>query len=102
METITAAGKELWDWFESRGTATKDKQPTVQEPDGRSPAIKKGQPKEKVTDNEICECEAKIRAFMRMLRKGEGTQDEGGYSELLEAVHLVVMEKILAIIQKYT
>ncbi|WP_435524281.1 hypothetical protein [Chryseobacterium indoltheticum] len=36
METVTSAGKELWDWFESRGTATKDKQQTVQEPDGKS------------------------------------------------------------------
>ncbi|GEM_PF-3568640 len=30
-----------------------------------------------------CECEAKIRAFMRMIRLGEGTLDEGGYTRIV-------------------
>lgn len=30
----------------------------------------------------VCENEARVRAFMRMLRVGEGTQDEGGYKRL--------------------
>lgn len=45
---------DLWDWGESSGTIKKDKPPTVQKPDGRSPAIVKGdKPKE---NNEICVC----------------------------------------------
>ncbi|WP_394773617.1 glycoside hydrolase family 104 protein [Flavobacterium sp.] len=31
--------------------------------------------------NSVCECEARVRAFMRMLRKGEGTQGESGYTK---------------------
>ncbi len=31
-------------------------------------------------DEGICECEARVRAFMRMLRKGEGTGGEKGYT----------------------
>ena len=34
-------------------------------------------------DDKVCECEAKVRAFMRMIRIGEGTQDEGGYSRIV-------------------
>ncbi|MFV0531542.1 MAG: peptidoglycan DD-metalloendopeptidase family protein [Flavobacteriales bacterium] len=30
-----------------------------------------------------CICEAKVRAFMRMIRKGEGTIDEGGYTRIV-------------------
>lgn len=30
-----------------------------------------------------CVCEARVRAFMTMLRVGEGTEDEGGYSRLV-------------------
>lgn len=33
--------------------------------------------------NEVCECEAKVRAFMRMLRVGEGTEEEIGYSTIV-------------------
>lgn len=32
---------------------------------------------------EVCECEAKVRAFIRMIRKGEGTIDDGGYSRIV-------------------
>lgn len=42
---------ELWDWGESSGTAKKDKPPTVQRPEERSPAIVKG---EKPTSTCIC------------------------------------------------
>ncbi|WP_411811289.1 M23 family metallopeptidase [Chryseobacterium scophthalmum] len=45
---------DLWDWGESSGTIKKDKPPTVQKPDGRSPVIVKGEkPKE---NNETCVC----------------------------------------------
>ena len=73
-ETITKVGKELWDWWESKGTATKEQEPTVQKPDGKSSAIVKNIPKEnKDEDKKICECEARVRAFIRMVRVGEGT-----------------------------
>lgn len=52
LATITAAGKELWDWFESKGTATKDKKPTGQKPDGKSPAEVKEKPVQKVNCGE--------------------------------------------------
>ena len=34
-------------------------------------------------ENGVCECEARIRGFMRMLRIGEGTKDEGGYTRIV-------------------
>ncbi len=40
----------------------------------------KGEQKEE--DNKVCECEARVRAFMRMIRIGEGTSDEKGYTRL--------------------
>jgi muramidase (phage lysozyme) len=33
--------------------------------------------------NGVCECEAKVRAFMRMLRVGEGTENEIGYETIV-------------------
>ncbi|WP_336689651.1 MULTISPECIES: peptidoglycan-binding domain-containing protein [unclassified Chryseobacterium] len=42
-ERIIETGKELWDWWESKGTATKEKTPTAQTPDGKSSAIVKGE-----------------------------------------------------------
>lgn len=48
----------------------------------RSPAmVKEEKPNNKKTDDKICECEAKVRAFMRMLRFKEGTNNEDGYSK---------------------
>ncbi len=73
-ETIMEKGKELWDWWESKGTATKEQEPTVQNSDGKSPAIVKNTSKENKEENKkICECEARIKAFIRMVRVGEGT-----------------------------
>ena len=47
----------------------------------KSAAIVKGQKQENKEEKEkVCECEAKVRAFMRMLRVGEGTENETGYS----------------------
>ncbi|MCU7618766.1 peptidoglycan DD-metalloendopeptidase family protein [Chryseobacterium sp. PBS4-4] len=46
---------ELWDWWESKGTATKEKTPTVQKPEGKSPAIVKEQNPEKKDDTCVCE-----------------------------------------------
>jgi len=43
---------DLWDWGESSGTIKKEKPPTVQKPDGRSPAIVKGE--KKPTSSCIC------------------------------------------------
>lgn len=43
---------DLWDWGESSGTIKKDQSPTVQKPDGRSPAIVKGE--KKPTSSCIC------------------------------------------------
>ena len=34
-------------------------------------------------ENKVCECEARVRAFLRMIRIGEGTQDEGGYTRIV-------------------
>ncbi|MBC7388131.1 MAG: DUF4280 domain-containing protein [Opitutaceae bacterium] len=31
------------------------------------------------SEQKVCECEARVRAFMRMLRVGEGTEGESGY-----------------------
>lgn len=36
-----------------------------------------------IKESKICECEAKVRAVMRMLRGGEGTTDEKGYSRIV-------------------
>lgn len=53
-ERIIETGKELWDWWESKGTATKDQTPTIQKPEGKSPAVVK-EPKQEKKDNE-CLC----------------------------------------------
>ncbi|WP_312903043.1 glycoside hydrolase family 24 protein [Chryseobacterium taichungense] len=54
------------------------------EKSGRSTVEVKAPPAVKQDDkNEVCECEARVRAFMRMIRKGEGTIDEGGYSRIV-------------------
>ena len=37
---------------------------------------------EKNNENKDCECEARVRAYMRMLRVGEGTEGEIGYTKL--------------------
>ncbi|MBC9798192.1 PAAR-like protein [Sinomicrobium weinanense] len=37
----------------------------------------------KTEEKGVCECEAKVRAFLRMLRIGEGTSDEGGYTRIV-------------------
>ncbi|WP_336689658.1 MULTISPECIES: hypothetical protein [unclassified Chryseobacterium] len=47
--------------------------PTAQTLDGKSSAIVKEPQQEKKDDKKVCECEARVRAFMRMVRVGEGT-----------------------------
>lgn len=42
LDAISDKLGELWDWWESPGTATKDKKPTVQKPRGKTPTIIKG------------------------------------------------------------
>ncbi|MCF8715338.1 glycoside hydrolase family 104 protein [Joostella atrarenae] len=37
---------------------------------------------EKQEEKKVCECEARVRAYMRMLRAGEGTEKEVGYTKL--------------------
>lgn len=47
----------------------------------RSPAVVKGEARpEKSNDDKICEFEARVRAFIRMLRFKEGTNNERGYT----------------------
>ncbi|WP_294246114.1 M23 family metallopeptidase [uncultured Chryseobacterium sp.] len=42
-DIITDKTKELWDWWETKGTIKKEQPPTRQKPDGRSPAMVKEQ-----------------------------------------------------------
>lgn len=51
-QIISEKWDELWDWWETPGTIKKDQSPTVQKPDGRSPAIVKGE--KKPTSTCIC------------------------------------------------
>ncbi|WP_160139352.1 peptidoglycan DD-metalloendopeptidase family protein [Chryseobacterium sp. c4a] len=44
-----------------------------------SPAIIK-EPKQEKKEENVCECEARVRAFIRMLRVKEGTEKEIGYT----------------------
>lgn len=74
IDTAIDKMKELWDWGESKGTATKEKSPTISKPEGRSAVAVGGVKKEEKKEEEkICKCEARVKAYMRMLRVGEGT-----------------------------
>ncbi|WP_137906152.1 peptidoglycan DD-metalloendopeptidase family protein [Chryseobacterium sp. 2VB] len=42
--------------------------------------VDKAQPSNKSKDEKVCECEARVRAFIRMLRVKEGTDTENGYT----------------------
>lgn len=42
LTVLSDKASELWDWAESVGTATKDKQPTIQKPEVKTPTIQKG------------------------------------------------------------
>ncbi|MCC3216153.1 peptidoglycan DD-metalloendopeptidase family protein [Chryseobacterium sp. X308] len=42
--------------------------------------VDKTQPSNKSKDEKVCECEARVRAFIRMLRVKEGTDTENGYT----------------------
>ena len=55
MDTISKGWGELWDWWESPGTAIKQRAPTVHKPEGKSPAVVKGNGSTKGT----CFCEVK-------------------------------------------
>lgn len=46
----------------------------------RSAAVVKNSEKINKKENGVCECEAKVRAFIRMLRVKEGTNNEIGYT----------------------
>ena len=54
LESISKKWDELWDYAESVGTAIMDKMPTVHEPDGKSPAIKKNTELPKTESTCIC------------------------------------------------
>jgi muramidase (phage lysozyme) len=74
LDVITGQLTDLWDWQESMGTITKDKAPTVRKPEGRSVVVvSELKQKKKEETEKVCECEAKVRAFIRMIRVGEGT-----------------------------
>jgi len=51
-DRIAEIGKELWDWFETQGTVIKDKLPTIEKPEGKSPAVVKEQKQEEKEDKE--------------------------------------------------
>ncbi|WP_160139350.1 peptidoglycan DD-metalloendopeptidase family protein [Chryseobacterium sp. c4a] len=57
-----------------------DAEPVKVDPND-SPAIIK-EPKQEKKEENVCECEAKVRAFMRMLRVKEGSEGESGYTKL--------------------
>lgn len=51
---VTDIKKELWDWYEIKGTATKEKPPTVEKSDGKSTAEENGKD---IPQSEVCKCE---------------------------------------------
>ncbi|AYZ12447.1 hypothetical protein EGY05_11160 [Chryseobacterium arthrosphaerae] len=51
--------------------------------DNDSVVIIKEKKQERIEKAKICECEARLRAFMRMIRIGEGTEDEAGYTRIV-------------------
>ena len=55
-ESVSKKGGELWDWGESLGTAIKDKMPTFSVPEGKSPAVVKGEKAEKKEEKNKNEC----------------------------------------------
>lgn len=74
LDAVTGKLTDLWDWKESKGTVTKDKAPMVQKPEGRSVVVVSEPKQEKKQEKQkVCECEANVRAFIRMIRVGEGT-----------------------------
>ena len=54
LESVAEKGKELWDWWEATGTINKEQQPTVQKPEGKSPALVKLAKQEKKDDTCVC------------------------------------------------
>ncbi|WP_267404248.1 MULTISPECIES: glycoside hydrolase family 104 protein [unclassified Chryseobacterium] len=70
---ITKATDYLADFAESSGIMSKLREMTSSKPEGNSTVGVKAQKKKKQEDNKVCECEARVRAYMRMLRVGEGT-----------------------------
>ena len=54
-DRIAEMGKELWDWFETQGTVIKDKLPTIEKPEGRSPAVVNEQKIEQKVGSCVCE-----------------------------------------------
>lgn len=55
IDTAIDKMKELWDWGESKGTATKEKSPTILKPEGRS-AVVVGEVKREEEKEESCVC----------------------------------------------
>lgn len=55
IDTAIDKMKELWDWGESKGTATKEKSPTILKPEGRS-AVSVGELKKEERKEESCFC----------------------------------------------
>ncbi len=56
-----------------------DAEPTKVESGDSATAVEKAKVEKKKEDH-VCECEARVRAFMRMLRVKEGTDTEKGYT----------------------
>jgi len=56
VDTAIDKMKELWDWGESKGTATKEKSPTILRPEGRSAVVVREVKREEEKEEEICVC----------------------------------------------
>jgi len=57
-----------------------DSAPKIKVETGVSTSGVKAKKVDQKKEEKVCECEARVRAFMRMLRVGEGTEKESGYS----------------------
>lgn len=51
-------------------------------PEGITPTTVASNPQKKEKNKNKCVCEERVRAYMRMLRVGEGTEGESGYTKL--------------------
>ncbi|WP_157727328.1 DUF5675 family protein [Chryseobacterium taklimakanense] len=56
LDKIEEKWDELWDWWEIPGTIKKEQPPTVQKPKGRSPAVVKEPPLQKIEESKKGDC----------------------------------------------
>ncbi|SFI49999.1 hypothetical protein [Halpernia frigidisoli] len=102
METISKKWDELWDWGESLGTAIKDKMPTFSVPEGKSPAVVKGEKAEKKEEknkNECCIIDAEY--FVTNYEKEFPQKDKKGNAIPLSSVVKNSLTKVFKSISEY-